>query len=361
MLIGGVLEKVCIVIKKCEEKQVSSSMEIAAAYKALLSRFDEMSQEACTEFEAFTSFVKHLEGMLTTMAKTHTTSTKTTQFLHGMQLITEANDGLKANAQGDRSELGWIKQQLNLGTYNLVVEAENRKMEEWRQLDFEWTVCLFVGAKDKLVHVTKAYYDMCVPARLFMAYANTKGVRCLSSSPTLATMVARMISMLPHMLCHLICQVFLGLCKATPNTVFLQNHHYFLLEDIAVLGGPHPLVPPHLLPFRVLEHHLGVSDEDSHSLVELILEDEEGPVDAANAMVPELEVLKIQTCSMTSEPSQGGSDVVVTDNVSQPAIQEQPEPERYKPEQEPEQQQPVQQSNAASKADSDDFRLKPSH
>eukprot|EP00961_Rhodomonas_salina_P284495 3845014-Rhodomonas_salina.1 len=63
---------------------------------------------------------------------------------------------------------------------------------------------------------------------------------------------------------------------------------------------------------------------------------------------------------MTREPSQGGSDVIVTDDVSQPAIQEQPE--RYEPDPEPEQlqQQPgaEQQSKAASEADSDDFRLR---
>eukprot|EP00961_Rhodomonas_salina_P162925 2194836-Rhodomonas_salina.1 len=81
-------------------------------------------------------------------------------------------------------------------------------------------------------------------------------------------------------------------------------------------------------------------------------------------MVPELEVRQIQTGSMTREPSQGGSDVIGTDDVSRPAMQEQPE--RYEPEPEPEQpQQPQpgaeQQSEAASEADSDDFRLRPSH
>eukprot|EP00961_Rhodomonas_salina_P225904 3054085-Rhodomonas_salina.1 len=91
--------------------------------------------------------------------------------------------------------------------------------------------------------------------------------------------------------------------------------------------------------------------------VEVILEDEEGPADEANAMVPELQVRTIQTRSMARDPSQGGSDVVVSNDLSRSAIPD--EPERYEPEPEPEQ--PEQQSEAASEADSDDFRLRPSH
>lgn len=64
---------------------------------------------------------------------------------------------------------------------------------------------------------------------------------------------------------------------------------------------------------------------------------------------------------MTSELSQGGSDVFVTNYVSLPVIVKQLE--RYKPEPEPEQQQQSSavSSSAASEADSDDFRLKQSH
>eukprot|EP00961_Rhodomonas_salina_P161168 2169736-Rhodomonas_salina.1 len=61
----------------------------------------------------------------------------------------------------------------------------------------------------------------------------------------------------------------------------------------------------HEMEFDANEDPANVNSED----VEVILEDEEGPADEANAMVPELQVRTIQTRSMTRDPSQGGSDV----------------------------------------------------
>eukprot|EP00961_Rhodomonas_salina_P303427 3941225-Rhodomonas_salina.2 len=71
--------------------------------------------------------------------------------------------------------------------------------------------------------------------------------------------------------------------------------------------------------------------------IEVILKDEEGSADEANAMVPEVAVQQIQMIVKQLE--------------------------RYKPEPEPEQQQQSSavSSSAASEADSDDFRLKQSH
>ena len=115
------------------------------------------------------------------------------------------------------------------------------------------------------------------------------------------------------------------------------------------------------LDFKEL-HEMEIDEHDESSRVnadnvEVILEDEEGVADEDNAMIPETEARRIQTRSMTREPSQGGSDVVITNDVSRSAINDQPE--RYEPE--PEHESSQQQSEAVSEADSDDFQLKPSH